>query len=293
MRERSSRFVTRCDRRSTSCSTSVEQLPAPLGRDVAVCSAAAVRLDGGQRRAQVVRDATAAAPCAAGRSPRARGAGRAPRPAGRGSAASATTPVNDSRNFSRSAPRLRSPGSATTKPNAVSIVGDRETPRACPARAAPPAVRAARGESSRRSRATCSAASDSPARATSWSAPATVRRQTPRSPSESHSCTSALRSVTAGLGVLDQLDGQGLEQRRVGRAAAGQLLRLAQPREQDAAGDRDDEVDHERDDRLRRLDRRRVVRVREEEVERQPGDDRGDAGGDRARPPSLRAAAAA
>ena len=61
---------------------------------------------------------------------------------------------------------------------------------------------------------------------------ATVNRQTPRSPSDSHSCTSALRSVTAASAFWISSTVSGLEQRRVGRAAAGELLRLAEAREQ-------------------------------------------------------------
>ncbi len=184
--------------------------------------------------------------------------------------ASATTPVNDSRNFSRSGPRLRSPGSATTKPNAVSMVvignaaglpGSRSATRR-PARCPAPF--------SSRSRATCSA-SVRLAGPRHELVRACDRQQADAAQAERvGQLHERAAQRHARLGVLDQLHRQRLQQRGVGRAAAGELPRLAQPRQHDAADDRDHEVDDERHDARRRLDHRRVVRLGEEEVERQP-----------------------
>ena len=55
MRERSRRFVTRCDRRSTSCSTSASSCRRRPARRRGL-QRRRRRLDGGERRAQVVRD---------------------------------------------------------------------------------------------------------------------------------------------------------------------------------------------------------------------------------------------
>jgi hypothetical protein len=91
----------------------------------------------------------------------------------------------------------------------------------------------------------------------------------PQRPGQLHQCA-AQRDVR--FAVLDQLDGERLEQRRVGGAPVGQGAGLAQAGDDHGGADRDHEVDHEGGDARGRLDRRRVVRLREEEVEREARD---------------------
>ena len=139
---------------------------------------------------------TAGARCGAGRSPPACAAARAPRRA-----------APRQRQRDDAGERLQEPlaveaelrhrrASATTKPNAVSMVGSGTRP-ACPARAAQELSAEPLAPSrAARARAPPPGPHRRPGRP-AGRAPATVTRQTPRSPSESASCTSALRRVTA------------------------------------------------------------------------------------------------
>ena len=154
----------------------------------------------------------------------------------------------------------------------------------------------ARSRSSRAGRAPTllGPAPTSPARATSWSAPAIGQQADAPQPERlGTAATRALRSVTpaSAFWISSTVSACSSVASAARRSASARASRSA--RDHHAADDRDDEVDRERGDARGRLDPRRVVRLGEEEVERQPRDDRRAARGDRARRRSPRAAAAA
>ena len=244
---------TRCESRSTSCSMSASSSAAPRGRDVVAAALAAVALiavSGVRRSCDTDCRSTV----------RSRSVSSSVRRRTRSSAsrarvsASATTPANDSRNRSRSRPRSGRPGSATTNPNAVSTVRIGNA-AGCPARAARAAVRrplavdrAARarpappGPHRRPGRR----AGRAPAIGDQADAPQPERvaelneRAAQRHAASAFWISSTVSACSSVASAARRL---------------GQRARLAQPRDHDAADDRDREVDHERGDARGRLDR--------------------------------------